>query len=412
MILNRKKKKREAAQYEETLLDTNRTASRFAEAYRTLRTNIHFSFLEKQFRSLLITSAGQAEGKTVTVANLAYTISRSRRSVLMIDADLRKPMLTKIFKCVDASGLTGILSDLFSTEVEKGRLEEFCLNDLVRLLFLQKKTGTLLLSDSDEEVELSFAEGEMIHVNWLTRPQDKKLASVLVKDGLLTKEQVRFALQRQKETNRKLGYILLSLGFLKEEQLKGPLNVHMIEGLRVAFQMKGGNFEFTEYNDADFERPAFEPVNIAQLFKQMLIGKENVSYLQLNINKAIQKTDKSNLFILPSGTLPPNPTELLGSERMTYLIEYLQKRFDVLIFDTPPILPASDALLLAPQTDGVLLVVKSGYLNREVIRKAVDQMRHSQAKLIGAVLNQVDTRQEGYYKYYHKYYSHYYGDQQ
>ncbi|MBW2175277.1 MAG: hypothetical protein JRF64_11970 [Deltaproteobacteria bacterium] len=71
-------------------------SSRFAESYRTLRTNIHFSFMEKAFRSLLVTSAGAQEGKTSTVANLAYTMAQAGKTVLMIDADLRKPMLSNL----------------------------------------------------------------------------------------------------------------------------------------------------------------------------------------------------------------------------------------------------------------------------------------------------------------------------
>jgi len=87
----------------------------------------------------------------------------------------------------------------------------------------------------------------------------------------------------------------------------------------------------------------------------------------------------------------------------------LKKRFDTIIIDSPPILPASDAILLAPRTDGVVLVVKSGMMNREMVKRAVEQLRLSKANLLGVVLNAVDTKREGYYKYYHKYYSKYYG---
>ncbi|MBW2646379.1 MAG: hypothetical protein JRE23_09420 [Deltaproteobacteria bacterium] len=94
---------------------------------------------------------------------------------------------------------------------------------------------------------------------------------------------------------------------------------------------------------------------------------------------------------------------------MYFLLSNLKKRFNTLIIDSPPILPASDALLLGPQADGVILVVKSGVMNREMVKKAVEQLRVSHANLLGVVLNAVDTKREGYYKYYHKYYSQYYG---
>ena len=92
---------------------------------------------------------------------------------------------------------------------------------------------------------------------------------------------------------------------------------------------------------------------------------------------------------------------------MSFLISLLKRQFDILIIDTPPILPASDAMILAPQTDGLLLVIKSGHINRELIKKAVEQIRISQANLIGVVLNQVDFERERYYS--GKYYSRYYG---
>ncbi len=96
---------------------------------------------------------------------------------------------------------------------------------------------------------------------------------------------------------------------------------------------------------------------------------------------------------------------------MSFLIANLEKRFDVLLFDTPPVLPASDALLLAPYTDGVLLIIKAGEVNRELIQKAVEQFRLSQSKILGVVLNQVDAKPGSYYyKYYQKYYSSYYGE--
>jgi len=69
---------------------------RFAESYRVLRTNIHFSFMEKDFRTLLVTSATEKEGKTGTVANLSYTMAQAGKRVLMVDADLRKQMLSSI----------------------------------------------------------------------------------------------------------------------------------------------------------------------------------------------------------------------------------------------------------------------------------------------------------------------------
>jgi len=400
-------------------LDTYPTKSRFAEAYRTLRTNIQFSFLEKDFRSLLITSAGEKEGKTSTVANLSYTLAQAGRTVLMIDADLRRPFLSNLSPSEESTlqptgrpiGLTGLLSDVFGTEVLNGSLEEFSVGDLFRLSTLQKKTGLLHLTGEKEEVEFLFLQGDLIDVNWLTRPEEKKLATVLIKNDLLTKELAKLAIIRQKDTGQKLGFILINMGLVKEDDLRGLLTIQMMESLRIALQFKRGEFYFKELPGSDFDRTSFDPVDFHQLYKQVVIGEEELPYLHKQIDSAIVKvTGTTNLFLLPSGNLPPNPSELLGSGRFSFLISNLKKRFDLLLIDTPPILPASDALLLAPHTDGVVLMIKAGLVNREMIQKAVEQLRLAQAKVVGVVLNQVDIKREGYYKYYHKYYSKYYGE--
>jgi len=388
------------------------TNSRFAEAYRTLRTNIHFSFMDKEFRSLLVTSTGEHEGKTVTVANLSYTMAQAGRSVLMIDGDLRKPFLTHLSPDMNSHGLTGLLTNVFGTDVRNGSLEKFGMGDLFRLISLQKKTGILRLIEGNEDVELFFLQGELKDLNWLTRPEEKKLASVLFKNGLLTNEQFKSAIDRQKSAGQKLGFILMNMGLLKDEDLKGHLTIHMMEGLRIALQMKSGEFIFKNLPESDFHRASFEMVDFHQIYKQVIVGDEEIPYLQENINSSILETRIPNLSILPAGKLPPNPSELLGSDRMSFLISNLKKRYDVLVIDTPPILPASDALLIAPQTDGVLLMVKAGLVNRELIKKAAEQLMLAKTNILGVVLNQVDTQREGYYKYYHKYYSKYYGEKE
>ena len=394
----------------EVLLSSYPAQSRFAEAYRTLRTNIQFSFMDKAFRCLLVTSSGEMEGKTTTVANLCYTLAQAGRSVLMVDADLRKPMLSKLVPSKDGHGVTGILSGTFGTEVQTGSLADRGLSDLYRLCSFQKKTGVLHVEEEDEKVDLFFLEGDLVDVNWPTRPENLKLATLLVKDGALTKQQAEAALRRKRNTGQKLGFILISLGLMKEDDLTGYISLHMIEGLRTALQMKAGTYTFERLPSSHFERPSFDPADLCQLCRQVVIGQEELPFLQKSIQEAIQPTETENLFVLSSGPRPPKPAELLESNRMTFLLEHLKRRFDVVVLDSPPLLPTSDALLLAPHTDGVVLMIKAGQVNRDLIKKAVDQIHHTQANLIGVVLNEIDIKREGYYKYYHKYYSKYYGE--
>ena len=405
-----KRKQKPRSPLTEVLLENYPAHSRFAEAYRTLRTNIQFAFMDKAFRSLLVTSSGEMEGKTTTVANLCHTVAQAGRSVLMVDADLRKPMLSRIVPSRDGHGLTGLLSGTFGTEVRSGSLQALSVSDIYRLFSFQKKTGVLNLEEGEEKVDLFFLDGDLVHVHWPTRPENLKLATLLVKDGALTKQQAETALRRKRNTGQKLGFILISLGLMKEEDLSGYISLHMIEGLRAALQMKSGTYAFERLPSSYFERPSFDPADLRQLYRQVVIGEEELPFLQKSIQAAIQQTNSENLFVLSSGPRPPKPAELLESNRMSFLLEHLKRRFDVVVLDSPPLLPTSDALLLAPQTDGVVLMIKAGQVNRDLIQKAMEQIQYTKANLVGVVLNEVDIKREGYYKYYHKYYAKYYGE--
>lgn len=410
MKLGKKLKKDKSKPYIDSLLGKYPGNTRFAESYRTLRTNISFAFMEKELRSLLITSSAQGEGKTKTVFNLSYIMAQTGKSVLMIDADLRNPLLTRVLPSNESIGLTGLISNVFGTNIEQGSLSDLGVSDLFKLLALQKKTGLLRLDDQQEIVEILFFQGRIRELNWLTRPDERKLAMILVSNKMLTKEQVEQALVQQRATGQKLGLVLINSGLLAQGDLAGHLTMHMLEGLRIALQLSSGDFSFKKLPETDFEQSSFDPVDFEQLYNQVVIGEEQFPYLQSRINSAILTTDTPGLSLLPSGTLPPNPSEILGSERMLFLLSNLKKRFDLLIIDSPPVLPASDALLLAPLVDGVALLVKTGQVNRHMVSNVVEQIRASKANIVGVVLNQVDMQKEGYYKYYHKYYTKYYGE--
>jgi len=257
-------------------------------------------------------------------------------------------------------------------------------------------------------VELLFFQGKLVDLNWVTRPEDEKFAAVLISNQMITREQAKQAFAQQKATGQKLGFILLRNGFLKKEDLAGPLTMHLMEGLRKALGFNRGNFSFSGRSESDFEPVAFDPVDFNQIYKQLIIGDEPISYLQKKINDAIIKTPVENLFLLPTGTIPPNPSELLSSDRMSFLLSILQKRFDLIVIDSPPIIPASDAILIAPHVDGVLLVLKSGRTNGDLVIKAVGQLRMAQVNILGVALNSVNINKSGYYKTYFKNYARYY----
>jgi hypothetical protein len=162
------------------------------------------------------------------------------------------------------------------------------------------------------------------------------LATVLVKSKVITEEQARQALKQQKAVGQKLGYVLLQNGFVNQENLEGPLTVHIMEGFRKVLGFTTGTFKFSEYAESEFEPSAFSPVDFDKMYKQLIIGEEPIGFLRQTINQAIVKTPIPNLYLLPCGRIPPNPSELLSSERMSFLLSLLQKKFDLLVIDTPP----------------------------------------------------------------------------
>ncbi|HEX9727805.1 MAG TPA: polysaccharide biosynthesis tyrosine autokinase [Gemmatimonadales bacterium] len=203
-----------------------------AESYRTLRTNVTFVSAEKPLQFIAMTSPAPREGKSTTAANLALTLAQGGHKTILIDGDLRRPLVHRTFALVQDPGLTDVLV---------GRA--------------------------------------------------------------VTREAVR---------------------------------------------------------------PEVAP----------------------------------NLDILPSGSSPPNPSELLGSDAMHTLIAELRREYEYIIIDTPPVLPVTDATVVAAATDATILTIRSGDTEETSARRALDQLRRINARVAGAVLNGVSTAKDRSYTYY------------
>ncbi|MEZ4415104.1 MAG: polysaccharide biosynthesis tyrosine autokinase [Gemmatimonadota bacterium] len=229
----------------------NRLVTRFdasnpaSEAYRAFRTNITFLDLERKAQVLVLTSPGPSEGKSTSAANLAITLAQQGRKILLVDCDLRRGIVHKVFEGTKEPGLTNIL------------------------------LGQATLDDA--------------------------LHSVALDEG-------------------------------------------------------------------------------------------------------------AQLFVLPTGTLPPNPSELLGSQPMHKLMGSLRERFDLVLLDSPPLNVVTDAAVLGTLADGVILIARAGATARESLRFATDQLKAVQAPVSGVVLNDVDLsgRDRYYgsgtaYRYYYRY---------
>ncbi len=226
--------------YPSHLLNFSGDESVTAEAYRSLRTNLSFVSPDDPIKCLLITSAGPSEGKSLTIANLALAYAQMGKKTLLVDTDLRRPVIHHIFSMKREPGFT----DLFAAE-------------------------------------------------------------------------------------------------------------------------------------ADY-------------------------------NAVVKPTQRENLSIITAGIFTPNPAELIASQKMESHVEYFKKNFDMVFFDTPPIVAVTDAPLLGTKLDGVLLVVRSHKTRREVAMQAVSNLNNVGVKCIGSVLNDINLSHRyssyGYYKYYYHYY--------
>lgn len=232
-MLFKKKKTNVMTNERPSLITLTRPSSVVAEQFRTIRTNIQFSMIDADLKSLSITSAGPGAGKSTVSGNLAVSFANEGKKVLLVDTDMRKPTVHKTFRLPNHDGLTTLLTDRGS-----------------------------------------------------------------------------------------------------------------------------------------------ELTNI------------------------IHRLDKENLFVLTSGAIPPNPAELLASNRMKQLKDELEELFDLVIFDLPPVIAVTDAQIMASKTDGTIFVINKGGADKEMVLKSKELLDKVQANVLGAVFNRVETKNDHYYAYY------------
>ncbi|MDD2890068.1 MAG: polysaccharide biosynthesis tyrosine autokinase [bacterium] len=157
--------------------------------------------------------------------------------------------------------------------------------------------------------------------------------------------------------------------------------------------------------DADLRKP-----QVAYLFdKPREPGVTDVLAGSAELKDVIIPTVIDNLWIIPAGTIPPDPTTLLSSQKTKDLLNKLRKDFDFILIDTPPIVSVTDALILSPEVDGVILVARSEKTGKDTILKAFKLLNNRNTKVLGAVINDVDVEhvygRYGYYSHYYDYYT-------
>jgi Mrp family chromosome partitioning ATPase len=316
------------------------------EAYRTLLTNLRFYQPTKLLKTLVVTSTGPQEGKSSTVSNLGILMAQGGSKVLLVDADLRSPSLSKIFHIPNSSGLTDLLIQISSAQITQGRLNDFSVGDVYQLIKIQKKTGILTVEEEDKSATLYFEEGNVIEANWENVPQTK--------------------------------------------------------GFREIFRFKEGSFHFEEtvsINDhVDVEDIPNLPAT-RDTIRNTIPQVYRHPFIDSRIHSFLKPTHIENLTLLTSGHLPPNPPLLLGSESMKSLLGILRNSFDAVIFDSPPAGILTDTSILTSLVDGVVLVVKKGSYNKKFVKKVKERLEKGNANICGVVLNQADLKNDEYYDY-------------
>jgi uncharacterized protein involved in exopolysaccharide biosynthesis/Mrp family chromosome partitioning ATPase len=389
-------------------------SSRFCDAFTTLATNLRFSDLNRR-GVYLITSSAPKEGKSTTCLNLGLTMAQLGRKTLVIDADLRLPTSKKVLGSTSNGTLTDILVDTFSTPITQGTLGELGCGDVHRLLELQEKSGVLQYKSETDVFTVYLDKGRIISVDWPSRPTATRLGSLLVGCGKITKEQAQIALAKQQGTSQRLGQVILYLGFLSSEELAGPLKLHLDENIRALSNCQRADCQLASFTFKEDHSPSsltLDPKETA--LRQAMGDLDGVSaystpFLLGEIQKRLCRVDDSELWLLPSGKVPPNPNELLASGRMRVLIELLREQFDLILIDTPPVATLSDAAVLASECDGVILVIKAGATDLKLIKRALGQLDAVQARVAGVVLNMLDAKKDPYYygRYASKYQEYY-----
>lgn len=146
--------------------------------------------------------------------------------------------------------------------------------------------------------------------------------------------------------------------------------------------------------DTDMRKPT-----IHKIFR--LRNNEGLSTLitskEAKVMEYVTKTEYENVFVMTSGATPPNPAELISSKRMEQLIEEMEQLFDLVIFDTPPVLAVADSQILSSKVDGTLFVMRKGVDTKEQVQIAVERMSSVNANVLGVIYNRVEATDNAYY---------------
>lgn len=152
--------------------------------------------------------------------------------------------------------------------------------------------------------------------------------------------------------------------------------------------------------DCDLRKPVQH-----KIFRKKCHGLTNVLVEDVPVQELLVDTGISGVRLLPSGPVPPNPSELLSTQRLLHILEQLGSQADYVIIDAPPVIPVTDACVLASRVDGITLVLGAGLIRPEMAQQAKEMLIAAKGRILGVILNRVEIEQE------HAYYYYYYGSE-
>ncbi len=157
----------------------------------------------------------------------------------------------------------------------------------------------------------------------------------------------------------------------------------------------------------------------ADMRKSVIVGRYKTGSVRLglthylvgqdSLDDVLCKTDVKNLDIIFSGPVPPNPSELLGSNLFAEMIDSLRERYECVVIDTPPLGSVIDAAVVSTKCDGTVIVIENNSVSYRFVQHVKEQLDVAGARILGVVLNKVDLSGKGYYGHYGNYYGRYYG---
>lgn len=380
------------------------------EYYKSLASAVQ-RFAAQGKRRLLLTSSGPGEGKSTITAELGRTLARSgRMNVAMIDTDRFNPSVHRMFGLENGRGLGDLLTEIVQFDLLKEDPQQFGVGDWLEFLHLQSRSGRLRIVEGPSTFVLTVQKGSVISVLEENAPEERKLGGLLVSRGHLTAEQRDEALRVQAELKRPLGDVVVRLGYVGPEDLQTALRAQFTERLRRILTMRIPRCAFTESTDGYFSASSgrqfdySDGTGIDTHVVQQIAGYLKRPFLASQVMGYLRDTHLENLKVMTSGTAPYDLIDSASAAPFLYVLDHLSRAFDVVLIDSPPVAVASPAETIAPEVDGVIMVVKAEGLDVQVIQRAKELLEKAGANLLGAVLNQVDLRQaDPALHYYHAY---------